>query len=216
MSPWQTRSTRTVYENPWIRVREDEVVHPDGSDGIYGVIDVRHSSVFVVAVTDDDEVVLVRMARYTMDVETIEVPAGGTDGEDPLLAARRELREEAGLEADSWEELGEVWSLNGVARAPGRMFLARGLRPAPKEHEAAHDMAAEGISEVLTVSWPELWTMIGRGEITDGESLAPLLRAAVALGKLGCLTIRPRGAATPRAARRQRVRRGRASDPAGG
>jgi len=180
VSPWQTRSTRTVYENPWIHVREDEVTHPDGSEGIYGVVEVRHPAVFVVAVTDADEVVLVRMRRYTMGAETIEVPAGGSDGEDPLLAARRELREEAGLEADSWEDLGEVWSLNGVAHAPGRMFLARGLRPA----EEPHEMAVEGISEVLTVSWPELWAMIGRGEITDGETLAPLLRAAVALGRV--------------------------------
>lgn len=181
MSPWQTRSTRLVYGNPWISVREDQVIHPDGHDGIYGVIEVRHPAVFVVAVTDDDQVVLVRMFRYTMGRETIEVPAGGTDGEDPLLAAQRELREEAGLEAESWEDLGEVWSLNGVARAPGRMFLARGLRPSQQEHA----MAEEGISEVLTLSWRDLWAMVDRGEIIDGETMAPLLRAAVALGKLG-------------------------------
>lgn len=177
--PWQTRASRTVYENRWIRVREDDVVRPDGGDGIYGVVEVRHPAVFVVPVTDADEVVLVRMRRHTMDRETIEVPAGGTDGEEPLLAAQRELREETGLEAGSWEDLGEVWSLNGVAHAPGRMFLARDLRPADSD-----DMAAEGISEVLTLSWSEIIAMVRRGEIIDGETLAPLLSAAVALGKL--------------------------------
>lgn len=179
--PWETRRSRTVYENRWISVREDEVVRPDGGEGIYGVVSVRHPAVFVVPVTDADEVVLVRMFRYTMDRETIEVPAGGTDGDDPLVAARRELREETGLEADSWQDLGPVWSLNGVATAPGRIYLARGLRPS----EDAHEMAEEGITEVLTLPWSRVWEMVGSGAIEDGETLAPLLRAAVALGKLG-------------------------------
>ena len=177
---WQTLSSRTAYENRWIRVREDEVVRPDGGDGIYGVVEVRHTAVFVVPVTDADEVVLVRMRRYTMDAETIELPAGGTDGEPPLVAAQRELREETGLEADAWTDLGEVWSLNGVAHAPGRMFLARGLRPTD-----SHEMEEEGIIEVLRVPWSDVIAMVRRGEIVDGETLAPLMAAAVALGKLG-------------------------------
>ena len=181
MADWQTLTSRTVYENPWISVREDEVVRPDGGDGIYGVVEVRHPAVFVVPVTEADEVVLVRMYRYTTGQESIEIPAGGTEGDSPLDAARRELREETGLEADSWDDLGEVWSLNGVAHAPGRIYLARRLR----RSDAASAMDEEGITEVLTLPWHEVMGMVGRGDISDGETLAPLLRAALALGKLG-------------------------------
>lgn len=178
--PWQTRGSRTVYENRWIRVREDDVVRPDGEDGIYGVVDVRNPAVFVVPVTDAGEVVLVRINRYTTDRETLEVPAGGTDGEDPLVAARRELREETGYVASDWRRLGDVYSLNGVSNAPGHVFLARGLSAAGGE-----ETAEEGILGVEVVAWSELMAMVGRGEIEDGESLAALMYAAVALGEVG-------------------------------
>ncbi|WP_278255699.1 NUDIX hydrolase [Nocardioides convexus] len=137
MRTWQRRSTRTAYENPWIRVREDEVVRPDGSEGIYGVVEVRHPAVFVVPLTEDDEVVLVEVDRYTTgDRSSLEVPAGGTEGQEPLEAARRELREETGLAAAHWQEIGRTQALVGVADAPQVVYLARGLSYAGGEAQA--------------------------------------------------------------------------------
>lgn len=180
MSAWHAHDSRTVYENPWIRVREDVVTRPDGGEGVYGVVEVRSPAVFVVPVTDDDEVVLVEVERYTTGAVSLEVPAGGSDGEDPLVAAARELREETGLAADDWTHLGPVFSLNGVAHAPGHVLLARGLRPA----DEAHAQDEEGIVGLRRVPWPGLLDLVRAGAITDNESLGALLHAAIALGRV--------------------------------
>ena len=177
---WSTLESRAVYENAWIRVREDQVRRPDGTLGVYGVVEVRNPAVFVVAVTDDDEILLVTLHRYTTGQVSIEVPAGGSDGEDLLAAARRELREESGYEAVHWRELGEVQSLNGVAAAPGRVFLATGL-----DLVGGAELEIEGIEAVRAVPVAEVLAMVGRGDITDNESLGALLMAFVALGRVG-------------------------------
>lgn len=175
---WRTTSTRTAYENQWIRVREDEVVRPHGEPGLYGVVEVRQPAVFVVAITEADEVVLITVDRYTTGV-SVEVPAGGTDGEDPLAAAQRELLEETGYTASEWSLVGSMQALNGVCVAPELVFLARGLTlsDATGHHE-------EGISDVRAVPFEEVLAMVGSGEITDGETVAALMYAAVHLGRV--------------------------------
>lgn len=177
---WQTVETRRVYENPWISVREDDVRRPDGSPGIYGVLDLQHPAVFIVAVTDDDEVVLVRQDRYTIGKSSLEVPAGGTDGEDPLVAARRELLEEAGYDARDLRQLADVFSLNGVCNAPGHVVLATGL----VRVENGGGLPDEGITGIELAAWPEVFAKLASGEIHDGETAAALMYAAVALGRV--------------------------------
>ncbi len=139
---WKTTSTRSVYENPWIRVREDEVVRTDGKPGIYGVVEVRSPAVFIVPVTASGEVILVTVDRYTTGRATPEVPAGASDGEEPLVAARRELREETGLAAATWRPVGTVDCLNGVAASPGQVFLASDLTEV-----GGSETEVEGITE---------------------------------------------------------------------
>ncbi|MCL2594913.1 MAG: NUDIX hydrolase [Promicromonosporaceae bacterium] len=178
---WQTRSSKVAYQNRWIRVREDQVVRPDGSDGLYGVVEVG-PSVFVVALDDDDRVLLVDVDRYTVG-RSLEVVAGGSDGEDLLAAAQRELLEEAGLVAERWEQAGSMFALNGVCVAPETVFIARKLSSNVDASILNATQNADGITGARWVPFGETLVMIARREITDGETIASLAIAGIHLGR---------------------------------
>src|SRR5918998_3074540 len=114
INPWLTVSSRRVYDNPWITIREDQVIRPDGEPGIYGVVHFKNIAVGVLAV-EGEFVYLVGQYRYPLDSYSWEIPEGGCpEGEDPLDAARRELEEETGLRARRWEKMGEAHLSNSA------------------------------------------------------------------------------------------------------
>ena len=178
---WSTVSSREAYANQWIRVLHDDVIRPDGTPGIYGVLELRAPAVFVVAIDDEDRVLLVHLNRYTTGPGW-EIPAGGSDGEDPFVAGQRELLEETGVVATSWQRIGDVVALNGIARAPGIILLAQDLHVPVLGGCGA---AEEGITGTQFVEWSELGELIAAGEIRDSETLAALTSAAVAMGRWG-------------------------------
>jgi 8-oxo-dGTP pyrophosphatase MutT (NUDIX family) len=163
--------TREVYRNPWIRVREDSVLRPDGRPGIYGVVEFE-PAVGVVALGDDGAVYLVGQYRYPTDSYSWEIVTGYADaGEEPLAAAQRELREEAGLSAGSWTALGHIEISNSVTDQVGFLYLARDLsvaRAAPDETEQL---------EVRRIPLGEALAQAQESAIFDGFSLAGLYRA---------------------------------------
>jgi len=175
--PWTTRSSRTVYENRWIHVREDEVTGPHG-DGVYGVVRMQHPAVFVVALDDEERVCFIELERYTTG-RSLEVPAGGSDGEEPVIAAQRELLEETGVTASEWVSLGRMNALNGIADAPEFVFLARGLTVT----DAAASQREEGIDAVRWIPFAEALELVANGAVSDGETIGALALAGIRLGR---------------------------------
>ena len=172
------KKTRIAYENPWIRVREQEVVRPDGSDGLYGVVETGGAS-FVVAIDEEQNVLLVRLDRHTTG-ESLEVPAGGLDDQEPLEAAKRELLEETGFTADTWQHLASLDGLNGVARAKHHIFLATGLEQSDK---ASEHQAEEGILRIEHMPLEDALRKCATGEISDVDTVAALGLARQALAE---------------------------------
>lgn len=171
-NPWKTSSSRTIYQNPWIRVREDQVIRPDGQPGIYGVVETRIATA-VVALTENQEIYLVGQYRYPTDRYSWEVIEGGNDeGEPPLAAAKRELKEEAGLLAKNWRPLGEeVQVSNCISAEIGLCFLAQDL----KETEAEPD--GTEVLKIKRLPFEQAVEMVHKGEIQDSLSIIAILRA---------------------------------------
>jgi 8-oxo-dGTP pyrophosphatase MutT (NUDIX family) len=174
-SPWRRETRRVAYENPWLTVWHDEVIRPDGQPGIYGVVHFANLAVGVVALDADDRVTLVGQFRYTLDAWSWEIPEGGVPfDEDPQDGAARELREETGLSAATWHELGRVHLSNSVTDEAGILFQATDLT----EGDAQPD-GTEAI-EVRHVPFPEALAMTLDGRITDALSVMALQRVALA------------------------------------
>jgi 8-oxo-dGTP pyrophosphatase MutT (NUDIX family) len=173
-NPWITKSSTVVYRNPWISVREDQVIRPDGNPGIYGVIDIR-PSVGVLAINDRDEAVLVGQWRYSLGRYSWEIPRGGSavNETEMLGVAQRELAEEAGVIASHWQPLGPVDICNGVANDVQSLFLATGLSPTDRHLDPEEDIA------VQWTPFGEVVAMAMDGRITEVCSVAAILKLAL-------------------------------------
>jgi len=172
-NPWRTLSSRVVYANPWMRVREDQVIRPDGEEGIYGVVEPTRVATGVVPLTADGRVHLVGQYRYATAGYSWEIPEGGADpGEEPEAAARRELREEAGLVAAEWSVLaGPVHLSNCFTAEVAWVYLARDLSPVPPDPEGTEVLAREVVPLAAALE------RVAAGAITDAVTVIGLLRA---------------------------------------
>lgn len=163
---WTTLNKKLIYDNPWIRVEEHDVLNPSGNPGIYGAVYYKNLAVGVVPY-EDGKVWMVGQYRYVLKQYSWEIPEGGCpQSEDPLNAAKRELLEETGLVAAQYEKLLELHLSNSVSNEWGIVYLAKGL----KQHEAEPEETEDLQVKQLTVE--ELYEEVEAGRITDSLTVA--------------------------------------------
>ncbi len=168
------RARRAVYENPWLRFEAHDIVHPNGTAGVHGVVVTPRAS--AVVLVDGDHVLLVRQARFAVDRIVLEVVKGGRHpGEGGLDCAQRESREEAGVVAARWHALGETYEIPSIVQEPVSLYLGAGLTSAPLAPEAVERI------DVVRMRFADALGACADGRIDDAVTAIALLRAQRAL-----------------------------------
>ena len=178
---WPVVSTTDLFRDDWVMALRSDTIHPPdqpGAEPFRRLVLEHPGAVIVLALDDEDRVLCLRQYRHPAQRRFVELPAGlcDEDGENPEEVARRELREEAGLEAGEWTHLTSTWSSPGISAEVMHFFLARRLGPADRgdfvaEHEEA-DM------EVFWAPFADLLAAVVEGRLTD----APLVQAVLLAG----------------------------------
>lgn len=168
---WKKISSRTVFENDWMQVREDDVINPGGGKNRYGHVHFKNVAVAIVALDDDNNTWLVGQDRYTLGEYSWELPMGGAPLDElPLAAAKRELQEETGIRATNWEELMRLHLSNSITDELGVAYVATGLSFGETQFEETEDLA------IRKLPLDDAVQMVLDGQITDALSAAALLR----------------------------------------
>ncbi len=171
INPWVTNTSKIVYSNPWISVREDQVTTPSGNPGIYGVVETR-PAVGIIALTPEFEIYIVGQFRYPLDCYSWEiVEGGGEKKEDPIEGAKRELLEETGITAKKWTQLGEEVHLsNSHSDERAWFFLAEDLSIGVSNPDSTE------LLEVKKIPLSNALKMVKEGEMKDSMTIIALSR----------------------------------------
>jgi len=170
--PWKILKTDWIHQDPWVQVQQDEVIRPDGLPGTFTIVHIK-PGVCVLALNTDGTVYLTEEFHYAIGKKTIECVSGGRDeGESVLQTAQRELREELGIEADEWQDLGRVDPFTTCLLSPTQLFLARQLRFVRAN--------PEGTEQIRRVAMPfsDALRLVMEGHITHAPSAALILKVA--------------------------------------
>lgn len=171
VNPWKTISTEKKYDNPWISVREDNVINPSGNDGIYGVVHFKNKAIGIIPIDEDGNTWLVGQYRYALKEYCWEIPMGGGPlAIDILESAKKELKEETGLTAEKWENICRIHTSNSATDEEGFIFLATELTEGKTAFEDTEDL------QVRKLPFKEAVQLVMDGKITDAISIAGILK----------------------------------------
>ncbi|MFT2008428.1 NUDIX domain-containing protein [Pontibacter sp. 13R65] len=175
-NPWTTLESKQIYENPWIKLREDQVLNPKGGKGIYGVVSMKNKAIGIIPIDDEGYTYLIGQYRYALNEYSWEIPMGGGPNEHDILdSAKRELQEETGFTAAKWTNIARLHTSNSVTDEEGFVFLAQELTAGETAFEETEEL------QIKRVPLAEAVRMAMNNEITDAISVAGILKAALLL-----------------------------------
>ena len=170
-NPWALKSDKLVYENPWIQVNHHDVLDPSGNPGVYGKVHFKNIAISILPIDEDNNTWIVGQYRYPLDRFSWEIPEGGCpEGTDPVVSAKRELEEEAGIMADDWKLIGEADMSNSVTDEVAMMYVAKDLSFTHQNLESTEDI------QLKKVPFDKLYEMIVTGEIRDSLTIMTVLK----------------------------------------
>lgn len=168
--PWTIKESVQKYKNNWIEVVEDQVIRPDNKEGIVGTVKMK-PGISVLPIDDDNFVYLTEEFHYALGKNSIEVVSGGINqNETPLNAAKRELKEELGIEAKEWIDLGLVNPFTALINSPANLFLAKKLKFSKPKPEGTE------IIKQVKVKLEDAVKMVIDSKITHGPSGVLILK----------------------------------------
>lgn len=170
-NPWQTLSKKIAYDNKWISVSHEEVITPTHTNGIYGKVHFKNYAIGIIPIDTDGNTYLVGQYRYAIDAYSWEIPEGGGLIEHDILeAAKRELAEEVGLEAQTYTQICITNTSNSATDELAFIFVAQDLNAVETQPDETEQLQIKKLSLLSAVE------MVMNGEIKDAISIIGILK----------------------------------------